>query len=51
MIVAVVGFGLAVDGLRQEIHYRLFPALALVFSILALLSWIGIYVLGFLTGL
>ena len=50
MIVAVVGFGLAVDGLRQEIHYRLFPALALVFSVLALLSWIGIYVLGVLAG-
>lgn len=50
MIVAAVGFGLAVDGLREEIHYRLLPALALVFSVLALLGWIGIYVLGFLAG-
>lgn len=50
LIVAAVGLGLAVDGLREEIHYRLFPALALLFSVLALLGWIGIYVLGFLAG-
>ncbi len=46
--VAVVGFGLAVDSLRQEERRKSFPVLALIFSILALAGWIGIYVLGFI---
>lgn len=50
LILAAAGFGLALESLREEEHYRLFPVLALIFSGLALAGWIGIYVVGFLAS-
>lgn len=48
LLAALVSFGMAVSGIRQEDRYRLFPVLGLVFSLVALAAWVGLYALGFL---
>lgn len=47
-LAAVVAFGLSISGLHEEQKYRTFPALALFFSLVALVAWSGVYVVGVL---
>lgn len=46
LLLALVSFILAVQGLREENSYRFFPLLALGFGLLALAGWAGIYATG-----
>lgn len=47
-LAAVVAFGLSISGLREDQKYRTFPALSLFFSLVALVAWSGVYVVGVL---
>lgn len=48
MILAIAAFVLAVQSLREEESFKLFPYLSTVFSFLASGVWIALYVIGFL---
>lgn len=48
MLLALTAFILAVGSLREENSYKGIPVAASLMSGLALCSWIGVYVLGFL---
>lgn len=46
MLLSMVAFVLAVMSMREEDSFKLFPYLGLIFSFLALGTWIGLYVAG-----
>lgn len=46
MILAIVAVVLAVMSLKEEDSFKLFPYLAIVSSVLAVVTWIGLYVMG-----
>ena len=48
MLLSVVAFVLAILSMREEDSFKLFPTLGLLFSFLALGTWIGLYVTGFM---
>lgn len=48
MLLSMVAFVVAVLSLREEDSFKLFPYLGFLLSFLALGSWIGLYVMGFL---
>lgn len=48
MILSVVAFVVAVLSMREEDTFRLFPYLGLICSFLAMGTWIGLYVIGFM---
>lgn len=48
MLVSLVSVVLAIMSLREEESFKLFPYLATVFSLLAAITWIAIYVIGFM---
>lgn len=48
MILAIVAAVLSVMSLREEDSFKLFPYLAVISSGLALVTWIGLYVMGFM---
>ncbi len=48
MFVSIVTIVLSIQSMREEDSFQLFPRLALVASILAAVSWIGTYVMGFM---
>lgn len=48
MILSVVAFVLAVMSLQEENSFKLFPGLAVISSVLALVTWVGLYVIGYL---
>lgn len=48
MILSVVAFVVAVSSVREEDSFKLFPYLGLICSFLAMGTWIGLYVIGFM---
>lgn len=48
MLLSVVAFVVAVLSLKEEDSFKLFPYLGFLLSFLALGSWVGLYVMGFL---
>lgn len=48
MILSIVAFVLAVMSLKEEDSFKLFPYLATGSSFLALGTWIGLYIMGFM---
>lgn len=48
MLLSVVAFAVAVLSLKEEDSFKLFPYLGFLLSFLALGSWIGLYVMGFI---
>lgn len=50
-VVAMIGamgcLGFSVKSLKEEDSFVLFPRLALIFSVLALVCWVGTYIMGF----
>ena len=48
MILSIVAFVIAILSLGEEDSFKLFPYMSLVGSFLAMGTWIGLYVTGFL---
>lgn len=48
MLISLAGVVLAVQSLREEDSFRLFPRLGLFFSVVNLVCWAGTYAMGFL---
>ena len=48
MILSLVNFGFAITTLKEEDSFMIFPRLSTVASTLAVVEWIGTYVIGFL---
>ena len=48
MIFSIVAFVLALTTIKEEDSFAFFPRLAIVSSFLAVVSWIGTYVIGFI---
>lgn len=48
LLIALTAFALAVVSMKEEERYRLFPMAATITSVLALVCWIGLYVVGIL---
>lgn len=48
MILSVCCVGFAIMSLREENSFMLFPRIAIVTAVLAVLSWGGTYVMGFM---
>lgn len=47
ILLSLITFVLAVQSLREENSFRLFPRAALIVSLIAVFSWVGTYVIGF----
>ena len=47
LMVSMGSFVLAVQSMREEDSFRLFPRLAMIFSIAAVFCWCGTYIMGF----
>lgn len=48
MLLSIVAFVLAVLSLKEEDSFKLFPYLGVICSFLAMGTWIGLYVTGFM---
>ena len=48
LLMTIVAFVLAIQSMREENSYRLFPVIATLVSILALAGGISLYIIGFL---
>ena len=48
MILSAVNFGFAITTLKEEDSFMIFPRLATLTSFLAVVGWIGTYVIGFI---
>lgn len=48
MLLSIVAFVVAVSSMREEDTFRLFPYMGLIGSFLAMGTWIGLYVIGFI---
>ena len=48
MLASAVAFGFSITTFKEEDSFRLFPRLSFVTSLLAVVGWIGTYVLGFI---
>lgn len=48
MLLSIVAFVVAVSSMREEDSFKLFPYLGLICSFLAMGTWIGLYVVGFI---
>ena len=50
MLASVVTFVFSITSLFEEDTFKLFPRLAFVTSFLAVVCWLGTYVIGFMRG-
>ena len=48
MILSVVAFVISVLSMQEEDSFKLFPYMSFIFSFLAMGTWIGLYVTGFM---
>ena len=48
MLLSIVAFVIAVSSMREEDSFPLFPYMGLICSFLAMGTWIGLYVIGFM---
>ena len=48
MLIGFTAFGLAIAAIGEENSYRIFPVAATIVSVISLLGWIAIYIVGFL---
>lgn len=48
IFVSIVAIVLSIQSMQEEDSFQLFPRISLVASILAAVSWIGTYVMGFM---
>lgn len=48
LLIALTAFAFAIISMQEEERYRLFPVAATVTSVVALVCWLALYVVGFL---